>query len=52
MDEKKPLKKLKIAKKALITAQNAALIDEVALFERVSTIIENRKFRAQAQANQ
>lgn len=52
MDEQKPLKKLKTAKGALITAQNAALIDELALFERISAIIENRKFRAQAQANQ
>lgn len=52
MDEQKPSKKSKTAKGALIAAQSADLIDEVALFERVSAIIENRKFRAQAQANQ
>jgi hypothetical protein len=38
--------------KSLIIAKNAKKIDSAVLFERVSSIIENRKFRAQAQANQ
>ena len=34
-----------------LIVQNTTLIDETALFERVSAIIETRKFRAQAAAN-
>jgi len=34
-----------------LAVQNTALIDEAAIFNRVSAIIENRKFRAQAAAN-
>ena len=34
-----------------LAVQNSAVIDEAALFERVSVSIENRKYRAQAAAN-
>jgi len=34
-----------------LAVQNTAVIDEAALFEQVSAIVENRKFRAQAAAN-
>jgi hypothetical protein len=39
-------------KKQELVVQAEMQIDENALFERVSSIIENRKMRAQAQANQ
>jgi len=39
-------------KKKDLAVQGEKQIDEVALFERVSSIIENRKYRAQAQVNQ
>jgi predicted nuclease of restriction endonuclease-like (RecB) superfamily len=35
-----------------LVVKNNKLIDETTLFERVSEIIENRKYRAQVQANQ
>jgi len=35
----------------LVKGKSSALIDEAALFERASAIIENRKFRAMAAAN-
>jgi len=35
-----------------LISQNTEMINEAELFERVSAIIENRKFRAQASANQ
>jgi predicted nuclease of restriction endonuclease-like (RecB) superfamily len=38
-------------KKNELVIQGETRIDEAALFERVSAIIENRKFRVQAQAN-
>ena len=38
-------------KKKELAVQNITLIDEAALFERVSAIIENRKSRVQAQVN-
>ena len=38
-------------KKNTLVTQGEIKIDEVALFERVSAIIENRKYRAQAAAN-
>ena len=34
-----------------LVPQNANMIDEAALFEKVSEIIENRKYRAAAYAN-
>ena len=37
--------------KNTLALQDETAINEVALFERVSAIIENRKFRAQAAAN-
>ncbi|MCL2019444.1 MAG: PDDEXK nuclease domain-containing protein [Oscillospiraceae bacterium] len=39
-------------KKNELTVQSESKIDELAIFSRVSSIIENRKFRAQAKANQ
>jgi len=39
-------------KKQKLLVQGEKQIDEIALFERVSSIIENRKHRAQAQVNQ
>ena len=39
-------------KKNELTVKGETQIDEAALFARVSSIIENRKFRAQSQANQ
>jgi predicted nuclease of restriction endonuclease-like (RecB) superfamily len=35
-----------------LVAQSETVIDEIALFDRISTIIENRKCRAQSQINQ
>jgi len=35
-----------------LAVKGESQIDEIALFNYVSTIIENRKFRAQAQVNQ
>ncbi|MDR1158515.1 MAG: hypothetical protein LBK75_09495 [Oscillospiraceae bacterium] len=40
------------AKAAEIAASESGVIDEAALFERVAAIIENRKNRAYAYANQ
>ena len=39
-------------KKKDLAVQGEKQIDEITLFERVSSIIENRKYRAQAQVNQ
>ena len=39
-------------KKQELTVQGETGIDEILLYERVSAIIENRKLRAQVQANQ
>ena len=41
----------KKSKKQEIISQNINMIDESALFEKVSAIIENRKYRAQVAAN-
>ena len=43
--------KTKSEKNTDIATQNTKAIEETGLFERVSEIIENRKFRAQAAAN-
>ena len=42
---------MKNQKSTDLAVQNSLVIDEAVLFERVSAIIDNRKFRAQAVAN-